>query len=260
MRSARLLQLVLAAVAAVVPSAEPASAQMLEGRVLDAVTGEPVLLAYVGLLEEGRNVAVEGLTDLDGAFTLEAPVGGSFFLLVRRDGYETLLEGLFELGDGGIAEVRVGLTPKPIELEAVTVETERDMNALERSGFYDRVLTAPGHFLTREEIERTGGHRIADVFRDVPRVAVDATRPVAGPNTMQNPSIIMGREGAQCSPTLYVDRHVVATGVLEPVRPDDYVSASEVEAIEVYTRASQVPVDFDPINDCGVILIWTRMR
>lgn len=260
MRSSHLVRIFVAAIVAVALGSVDSSAQTLRGTVVDATTGEPVLLTYVGLLEEGRDIVVEGLTDLDGAFTLEAPEGGSFFLLVRRDGYEPLLEGLFELGAGGIAELRVGLTPKPIELEAVTVEAEREMNALERSGFYDRVLTAPGHFITREEIERIGGHRIADVFRNVPRVAVDASRPIAGPDAMQNPSIIMGREGAQCSPTLYVDRHVVATGVLEPIRPDDYVSASEVEAIEVYTRASQVPVDFDPINDCGVILIWTRMR
>ena len=44
------------------------------------------------------------------------------------------------------------------------------------------------------------------------------------------------------------------------VRPDDYITAMEIDAIEVYTRPSEIPLGFDEINNCGVILIWTRTR
>lgn len=250
------------ALAVLAPTLHPmdAAAQTVRGSVLDAETGEPVVFAHVGLVDEDRKLVAEDLADLGGAFTLEAPSSGSFFLWIDRDGYETLMDGMFELGRDGVAEVRVGLTPEPIELDPVTVEAVREVSRLEASGFYERVLTAPGHFLSREDIERMASSRTADLFEAVPRVKVDASRPLTGPDVMQYPAIVMRRGTDPCSPTLYIDRHVVASGVLEPVRPDDYVSASEIEAIEIYSRAGQVPAEFDAINDCGVILIWTRIR
>lgn len=239
---------------------EPAAGQTLKGTILDAVTGEPVMLAQVSLLEEGRREVAADLASLGGDFELQAPRRGVYFLYVRRDGYETLLDGLFELGADGVVEVRVGLTPEPIELEAVDVMADRTMTPLERSGFYDRVLTAPGVFLSREDIERAGSSKVSDVFQRVPRVEVDATRPLTGPDVMQNPSIYMRRGTEPCFPTLYIDRHIVANGLTGPVRPDDWVNSGEIEAIEIYARASQAPPEFDPVGDCGVVLIWTRVR
>lgn len=240
----------------------PATAhgQTLRGTILDAVTGEPVILAQVSLLAEGRSEVAADLADFRGGFDLEAPDDGQYFLYIRRNGYETLLEGLFELGSDGVMDVRVGLKPKPIELEGVDVEAVRMKTPLEASGFFDRLVTAPGYFLTREDIQRVGGSKVADIFQTVPRIEVDDTRPMTGPNVLQNPSIFMRQGIEPCFPTLYVDRHVVATGVNAPVRPDDYVNPVEVEAIEIYARASQVPPEFDAINDCGVVLIWTRSR
>lgn len=240
--------------------ARPAGAQTLKGTILDAVTGEPVMLAQVSLLEEGRSEVAADLASLAGAFELEAPGRGVYFLYVRRDGYETLLDGLFELGSDGVVEVRVGLTPEPIELEAVDVLANRSMTPLERSGFYDRVLTASGVFLSREDIERSGSSKVSDVFQRVPRVEVDATRPLTGPDVMQNPSIFMRRGTEPCFPTLYIDRHIVANGLTGAVRPDDWVNTGEIEAIEIYSRASQVPSGFDAVAGCGVVLIWTRAR
>lgn len=248
------------ALGALSPMGEPGAAQTVRGTVVDADTGNPVSLAYVGLLAEDRDVVVADLADDGGAFTLTAPEGGEYFLYVRGSGYETLMDGLFELGRNGVFEVRVGLTPEPIELEAVSVDARRSVSRLEASGFYDRVVTAPGHFLSRDDVTRVGGSLISEVLRSVPHVQIDASRPLIGPNAMQRASIVMRRGTGRCSPTLYIDRHVVATGAVEPVRPDEYVSPSEVEAMEIYTSASDVPVEFDAINDCGVILIWTRIR
>lgn len=238
----------------------PGTAQTVRGTILDADTGDPVSLAYVGLLAENREVVVADLADDGGGFSLTAPQAGEYFLYVRGSGYEALVDGLFELGPNGVFDVRVGLTPEPIELEPVSVDARRSVSRLEASGFYDRVLTAPGHFLSREDVTRAGGTLISEVLRRVPHMQIEASRPLTGPDAMRAASVIMRRATGRCSPTLYIDRHVVATGALEPVRPDDYVSPSEVEAVEIYTSASDVPVEFDAINDCGVILIWTRIR
>lgn len=238
-----------------------AHAQTLRGTVLDSDSGEPVMLAYVGLLAEGREMVVADLSTSSGEFILSAPVAGSYFLYVARTGYETLMDGLFELGEDGEFSVRVGIKPAPVEIEPVLVEATRDESPLEAVGFYQRAVTGKGHFVIREEIERVAVDRITDAFRSVPAVGVISTRPLTGgPEVMQSPEIVMRRGGAQCSPTLYVDRAVVAFGTNGAVRPDDWVSPMDVEAIEVYSRPSQVPVEFDAIGDCGVVLIWTRKR
>jgi hypothetical protein len=242
-------------------SGMPAGAQTLKGTVVDSESGEPVTLAYVGLLGEGGELTVAGLARGDGSFALAAPTAGAYFLYVARTGYETLMEGVFELGEAGVLELQVGLKPTPIALDPLIVEGERRVSPLESAGFYERAALGRGHFMIREEIERVAVERISDALRNVPRISLLESRPLVGsPAVMRSPAVAFRLGGDQCSPTLYVDRTMVATGVNGPVRPDEFVSPGDVEAIEVYARSTEVPVTFDAINDCGVIVIWTRMH
>lgn len=257
----RFLRLAIAALAGA-GSLSPLEAQTLRGRILDSATREPVMLAYVGLITEGESMAVAALADTAGVFEIKAPDPGPYFVYISRTGYETMMDGVFELGDGGVVDVQIGLKPLPIELEEMVVEAERgSMSFLQRQGFYDRAVGGRGVFMIREEIERVSIDKVTDVFRRIPLLDIDESRPlIGGPQVFQNPEIRVIRNGQYCSPTLYIDRHVVQSGANGAVRPDDYVTASEIEAIEVYTRPSQVPVGFDELNHCGVILIWTRAR
>ena len=43
-----------------------------------------------------------------------------------------------------------------------------------------------------------------------------------------------------------------------PVRPDDWVVPEDVEAVEVYPGPASVPIQFQALAECGVLLIWTR--
>lgn len=237
------------------------AAQTLRGTVLDSESGEPVTLAYVGLLAEGRELVVAGLANGSGAFELRAPAAGSYFLYVMRTGYEALMDGVFDLGADGVFDVRIGLKPAPVPVEALTVEATRDVSPLEAAGFYDRATLGNGVFLVREEIERRVVGRISDAFREIPNLVVDESRPLVGtPEVMRSPALVVRRGERRCSPTLYVDGAMVASGVLGPVRPDDYVGPRDVEAAEVYVRGTEVPVRFAAAGDCGVVLIWTRTR
>jgi len=249
------------AAALVLLCAPPAPAQTIRGRVVDSVSGEPVTLAYVGLLTDGQDLAVAALAGSDGDFTLRAPSAGSYFLYVARTGYRPLIEGVFELGADGVLEIRVGLKAVPIALEPLVVVAERDKSPLERVGFYERAGLGLGRFLIREEIERTAIDKLADAFRNIPRLHV-ITPPLLGFRAMQNPELRIQRGSESCSPTLYVDGAIVAFGGRSgrPVRPDDYASPGDVEAIEVYLGPSQVPIQFEAIDGCGVVLIWTRIR
>ena len=242
--------------------AVPAGAQTFRGTVVDSGSGEPVVLAYVGLLAEGQEMVVAALANTAGEFEVTAPSAGGYFLYVSRTGYETLMDGVFDLGEGGEFSLQVLLKPSPIELEEVVVESStRSMNPLERNGFYDRAVTGLGTLMIREEIQRRAIHRVSDVFRMIPGLEIDESRPLTGsPDVLRNPTIHNWRNGRKCSPALYIDRHVVNAGGSRPLRPDDYMTASEVEAIEVYTRTSEVPVGFDEVTSCGVILVWTRAR
>jgi hypothetical protein len=171
------------------------------------------------------------------------------------------MDGVFELGNDGVFDVRIGLKPAPVELAPVTVESKRDVSPLEAVGFYERAALGDGAFLIREEIERRVVARVADAFRGIPNLVVDESRPLTGSlEVMRSPSLVFVRGTGRCNPTLYVDGAMVATGVLGPVRPDDYVGTRDIEAAEVYNRATAVPLQYAAVGDCGVVLIWTRMR
>ena len=91
--------------------------------------------------------------------------------------------------------------------------------------------------------------------------------------------------GGPCHPRVYVDGLIVILGDARvrgtdiygfPEQPtevradpadrpeialDDFVMPQDVEAIEVYRRASEVPAHFGGMStatQCGVIAIWTR--
>lgn len=243
-------------------TATSVDAQTLRGRILDAESGEPVMLAYVGLLAEGQEMVVAALASSDGDFEVTAPEAGGYFLYIARQGYQTLMDGVFELGDEGVFDLQIGLKPAPVELSEITVEAERRyVNPLEENGFYDRAVMGFGTLLIREEIERRAIDKVSDALRNIPRLSIDASRPLTGsPDVMRNPAIWNDRGGRRCAPTLYVDRHMVAVGGQQAVRLDDYTTPTEVEAIEVYTRASEIPVGFDEVSNCGIILVWTRLR
>jgi hypothetical protein len=240
-------------------------AQTLKGTILDSSTGEPVTLTFVALLEEGREMVVSTLGEEDGSFSVTAPESGDYFLYVARSGYSTVVDGMFELGRDGVLDVQVGLTPEPIALEPLTVEADRDMSVLERSGFYDRAAVGQGHFLLHDEIVRRAPNRLTDALTGIPRFQVMRSRPVIGLRAELNPEVRVLRGSEYCSPTLYLDGSPIVYGSRadengRAVRPDDFVDPFEVEAIEVYTRTSDMPLGIDPIGGCGVLLIWTRTR
>jgi len=81
--------------------------------------------------------------------------------------------------------------------------------------------------------------------------------PFAGNVALRGMSSMTGR----CPYRVFMDGLLV---VSDPFRGDqewvrELVRPAEVEGIEVYTRPSQVPVQYGGAQGgCGVILIWTR--
>ena len=239
-------------------------AQVIRGTVRDARTAEPVMLAYVGLLAPGRELVVAGLADRYGSFSLNAPAAGSYFLYVARMGYKSVIDGLFQVGDDGVFELQVGLTRAAVELEDLVVEAEEQKSKLELVGFMERAAIGRGTFLIGEDIQAVALDKITDAFRNIPGLDVVTAKPFVGPEAMSNPEIRIRRGGGECAPTLYVDGAIMALGSQRPesgpVRPDDFVVPASVEAVEIYVRPSETPIQYEAMGRCGVVLIWTYTR
>lgn len=238
-------------------------AQVVRGQVLDSQSGDPVVLAYVGLLEPGRELVVAALANRDGTFSLRAPVPGSYFLYVDRTGYRGALDGLFELGEDGVVEVTVGLRPSPVPVEGVVVGVEQGRRRTAwTAGFDERRERGLGHFIVREDIERRAAEHLTDAMRGIPQLVVTTPGPsFTRPTGVRHPEVFVRTGTDLCTPSLYVDGHLMVPGGTRPgmaARPDDYVDRAAVEAIEVYTSPAETPVEFETATGCGVMLIWTR--
>jgi hypothetical protein len=252
------------ACAAVAPAL---AGQEVRGKVVDAESAEPVVLAYVGLLAPGRELVVASLAGSDGSFSVRAPAPGSYFLYVTRTGYRAVLDGLFELGEDGLIEVAIGMTLAPVVLGPVVVGVEGRARDLRTVGYYERRDRGLGHFIEREEIQRTAIDDLTDAMRGIPSLVVETPAPsLLIPVGVLNPRVLVRSGTGTCTPALYVDGVVVAFGSRSrldagmTVRPDDFVDPSDVEAVEIYTSPAETPPEYESTGGCGVLLIWTRKR
>lgn len=112
-------------VAATVLATAPAAGQSIEGRMVEAGTGEAVAGASVMLVDaSGRRVDFS-LTGADGAFRLVAPAPGTFRIGYERIGYQGGESRAFELGAGEVATHRLEAPVRPLTLPTIEAVTER---------------------------------------------------------------------------------------------------------------------------------------
>lgn len=240
-------------------------AQEARGEIIDS-SRQPVVAAYVALMDQRRRIVVTTLSDDRGVFSLVAPSPGRYFVYMARLGYRSLLNGPYELEVGMALELFAVMHTLPVALEGVevVVTSAEDVPRLVAAGFYNRRDASFGTFFDREDIENSPGQYVTDLLRGVPRMTVMRTTGAFGASrALRGPEVRMRSSGlkGQCTPTLYLDGIVVAMGgsvARNPLRPDDYVTPDMLEAIEIYTGAAQAPIQYMPIAGCGVILFWTR--
>ena len=228
----------------------PAAAQVLRGRVLDAVTGDGVPSAEVVLADSTGRVAGSALADSAGLFRIRLAAPGSYRLRAQGLGYHPL--EVDSIGIGASEEVvvilRLGLDAVPLEGFEITGRSRFYQGRLEE--FYERMArnkrVGIGRFLVREEIEERPVTYATDLLYAFPSVSILG----------QNRLVVLRRQGRECVPLLYLD------GV--PINRrggwslDDFVHADEVEGIEFYAGYAQGPAEYHDQTGCGVILVWTR--
>ena len=269
-RASLVLGWLLAFVAA---TTAPASAQTIRGTLLDTETNEPIPLGLVMMFHESGDSITATMSDEHGAFVVASPEPGSFVLLAGALGYHETPAGVFELGEGGSISVRYGLRPRPVELDEIVVTLDRPttIHHLVRNGFVRRLQRGLGVFITPHAIEESTARSTEQLLTGRPGIRVGPvyTKPSANvtgdiqvrlPRTDIGEAILVAGPTGWCMPTLYVD------GVRSFYDPDAGLTLSsvagidDVEAVEVYRRPAEIPVEYDPGpgSNCGVIVAWTK--
>ena len=176
-------------------------------------------------------------------------------LEIRRPGFRSG-EVHFEITITRTVTVDLGtiaLSPLVVELDPVVVEGTEVDRKLTSVGFFQRMGTEHGTFLTREEIERRRPRNTTDLFRRIPgfRITQEGIgNSVSGARGV--PSISQGFN--RCDIDYYIDGVHADGAVIDDVLPN------AIAAMEVYTGAATIPPAFRVSGNpkCGVVVIWTR--
>lgn len=221
----------------------------LRGVVTDAITKAPVEGARVIIAATGRYAT----TDSTGRFELRDLPTGVIRFFFTADGYprvsvvlafargETMVQA-FELDSSTVVVEDSTAGVQRLSPTNITAEPSRGVRF---EDFERRMKTGRGQYVTRQEIEERNYNNLGDAARTKRGVLVEC----GGGRGCQ---IRMARAGQACYPQYVVDG-----------RPDNFfgpqVAIRDIEGIEFYTGASDVPGEFAGVDAaCGVVVIWTR--
>jgi hypothetical protein len=131
--------------------------------------------------------------------------------------------------------------------------------SLELTGVYDRARMGLGRRLFREDIERWSNMNTTQILSRVNGTTVIRNGPfeyIAFSRGSISGSLRQPK-ATYCLPLLYVDGVRVGYGGRADL--NGVVSPSQIEAVELYASAAELPVQYAGADSaCGVILVWTR--
>lgn len=220
----------------------------LIGVVADSLSGDSLAGAFVSIVGHDRTV----LTGMNGRFALAGVGSGDMTIEVRRPGFRPGTVS-FEITVSRAVTVDLGtvvLSPLVIEMDPIVVEATEVENKLNRVGFFQRMSTEQGTFLTLEDIERRNPRNTSELVRRIPGFQVGTNGSISSRRGVPG----MSQGFSACEIEYYIDG-VHADGS----RVDDVLPAAVV-AMEVYTGAATIPPAFRLSGNarCGVVVIWTR--
>ncbi len=132
------------------------------------------------------------------------------------------------------------LEPLDVEVSSTISATKQKMQ-----GFEQRRHTGRGVYITREQIEKRAVVQLSDLLTNISGVTVERD------DYRDRVSVWIGRGYFRCQPILFIDGSPRSVVNINDYRP------GQVEAIEVYTRASAAPPGYR-IGRCGSVIIWSR--
>ena len=231
------------------------------GRILDATTSAPVSLATVEIVEAARTVETDSL----GRFRLVDLEPNLVTIRVRRVGYAPVERSLL-LRPGRVMQMDYLLSPQAVVLPEVEVKEKAvETNAM-LSGFEERRKMGLGTFWDETEIRRMEHRQLPDLLYQARGVKItrDGSEKYVANSRRRVTGLDLKGMSTPCYMQIVIDGTVVYS-------PDDsrranfppdltrLVPLSEISAIEVYSSAAGVPMEFRRLGShCGVLALWTR--
>lgn len=218
--------------------------QVVSGHVRDGSTGEYIADATVTLIREDSVAGLSVATGPDGYFQLPLPRPDTVRVRFAALGYASYTSEPLAVATREIVEVEVRLAVDALELPPLVVEARRqDRRRRALREFYRRYdsgqRTGFGVFFTREDLEDVS-------FLSHEFVKVPGLRYRYGPEGMTLGS-------RMCGATVYLNGLPVGSSAVDEIWPED------LEAIEIYRRESEIPIDLKRPGSCTVVAMWTRI-
>lgn len=221
------------------------------------------------------NAARHTTTNDRGVFALDSLPGGTNTVEVRAIGYTPVKQAV-QLDPEQPAQATIALGERAVTMPSITIRGQlvysRKLLAFE----HRRRTSAVGHFITPEDLEGRPFNKLSDIVAAVPAVVVSSgglqgiamsTSRIAPRLTGAEAPVPMGTPPpgnqspqyggrAYCQPIFFVDGQ---RSFMTSTEIDQHFKSDEIAAVEIYTRAAQVPVEFQTqLAQCGVIALWTR--
>ena len=216
----------------------------LRGAVKSA-SGAPVASARVVLWGASGN----GANTTNGVYSMDGLPTGTQMVEARAIGYQPMRVVV------DVPATDVATADITLEALVATVDTMRvrgDRVSTQMAEFEKRRRTGFGSFIDENQLNARSPMFMADIFRTVPGISIAVGQSAQGRVLMRG-----GSNGANCAPAIFLN------GMNVPVPDgnlDAIMNSQEVMAVEVYSRTSSVPPQFDSRNGCGSIVIWTGAR
>lgn len=241
---------------------------ILHGTVREDTSDRAVMRAEITLPGAGLITWTTWL----GEFRLSGIQPGDHLVVVRAVGFAPNSTVVTLSKDAAVERIfrirrrHVVLDTIAVTSSAAPVGTLRDLDTRRRSG--------SGRFIAREELARHEPRRMADVLVQIPgariRRAIGSSeawvvsnRGRASISREHRPDKLSQARGAKadCYVNVWLDGVLVFGGRdNEPLFNINSLGAADLEAVEFYAGAGQIPPRFNRAGAaCGVLVLWTRV-
>jgi hypothetical protein len=193
----------------------------------------------------------EAATSASGHYQLDSLPLGTATLEARALGYLPRMVAV-DVRAGAPAVVDIVLESRQAYLDTVRVVGTRVLESPQYRGFLERKKRGFGYFMDEEAIERRNPIWLTDLFRMMPGVTI-------APGSFGGQILFRGMGlSAYCRPSVFVDGMRMLN--MDGAGIESFVSAHDVRGVEVYTRSGGMPAEFQTMDGCGAIVIWTGAR
>lgn len=211
------------------------------------LSGQPIPNARVTIWGSGLDATTNG----SGQFTMQSLPSGTYTLESRAIGYAPNRSPVDVL-DGAEGSAEVAMEVYVPMVDTMRVRANRNPARDPMAEFEKRKKSGFGYFLDEDAVARRNPMYMSDLLRTTPGLSVSPGQ-LGGDRVMMRGSAGSG----SCAPTVYVNGARVFSddGVI-----DNLVNPQDVKAVEIYTRTGSMPIEFQSMNGCGSIVIWTGAR